>query len=84
MTMMKNAHWVRKITNLKRSKDEYITNVSSTITATVKGGDGKDHALTILASAEDAWTKVGGNWMVKRSKLLKMNALMDGKAAGAK
>ena len=70
---------VPKVTKAAMTGDRMTTTTDVRMAASLKGPDGKPHALKVALRATATWTKRGGVWTKLTEKTVSEKATMDGK-----
>ncbi len=82
MGNMQNAQWLRHITSAHMEGGLVVVNVSGTFRGTFAGEGGKKSVFELKSDSIDAWDVSGSSPMLKKSKMVRMVAKVDGKSMG--
>jgi ketosteroid isomerase-like protein len=81
MSMMTDVSWVRKLGKPTVSGSTATVLASGNFKGKFNGG-GKVRVFELIASSQDTWKKNGSDWVLVKSKLVTLNAKIDGKSTG--
>lgn len=75
----KHLNWTWDLSDLKLLPEGPTVTANGVLTARAKGPDNKWHQVKVAGTAEDTWTLNQNVWQLRRMRMLKLAAWMDGK-----